>query len=80
MTFVMPDQDHLPRIRAGDGAVSDLALERLMKGHTLSLVAHRLTTIRHAQRIVVIEQGRIVEVGDHATLLQQQGLYALLQA
>ncbi|SIQ08484.1 ATP-binding cassette, subfamily B [Rhizobium sp. RU33A] len=56
------------------------ALEELSKGRTTLVVAHRLGTIRNADRIVVMQQGRIVEVGNHAELMERQGAYAKLAA
>jgi ATP-binding cassette subfamily B protein len=54
------------------------ALESLMRGRTTLVIAHRLATIRSADRIVVMEGGRIVEQGTHATLIGRGGLYARL--
>ncbi|MGA0608234.1 ABC transporter ATP-binding protein [Phenylobacterium sp. VNQ135] len=54
------------------------ALARLMAGRTTMLIAHRLSTVRGADRIYVIDRGRIVETGDHASLLKKRGLYARL--
>jgi len=54
------------------------ALETLMQGRTTIVVAHRLSTIENASRIVVLENGRIVEVGPHRTLLAANGLYTSL--
>lgn len=56
------------------------ALEDLSKGRTTLVVAHRLATIRNADRIVVMQQGRIVEVGNHAELMKREGAYAKLAA
>lgn len=54
------------------------SLEKLMTGRTSFVVAHRLSTIEHADRIVVMEHGRIVEVGRHAELLAGGGMYSHL--
>ncbi|RAK57887.1 ABC transporter ATP-binding protein [Phenylobacterium deserti] len=54
------------------------ALKRLMAGRTTILIAHRLSTVRGADRIYVIDKGRIVERGDHTSLINQRGLYARL--
>ena len=54
------------------------ALERLMVGRTTIVIAHRLATVRSADRIIVMDQGRIVEEGDHVTLSAAGGLYARL--
>lgn len=54
------------------------ALEALEKGRTTLVIAHRLSTVQHADRIVVMEQGAIVAQGTHAELLREGGLYASL--
>ncbi|MDO9429916.1 MAG: ATP-binding cassette domain-containing protein [Phenylobacterium sp.] len=55
-----------------------VALSRLMAGRTTILIAHRLSTVRGADRIYVIEKGKVVETGDHESLVQDAGLYARL--
>jgi ATP-binding cassette, subfamily B, bacterial len=54
------------------------ALERVMRGRTTLVIAHRLATIQKADRILVMDQGRIVEEGSHTQLLRRGGLYARL--
>lgn len=56
------------------------ALTRLMKGRTTIVIAHRLATVRAADRICVIESGRVVELGTHDALVREQGLYSRLAA
>jgi ATP-binding cassette, subfamily B, bacterial MsbA len=56
------------------------ALSHLMKGRTTLVIAHRLTTIEHADRVVVLADGQILEQGTHSELLQLNGLYARLHS
>ena len=56
------------------------ALDEAMKGRTTLVIAHRLATVLKADRIVVMDQGRVVEEGDHAQLVARGGLYARLAA
>ncbi|MFN2132925.1 MAG: ABC transporter ATP-binding protein, partial [Anaerolineae bacterium] len=74
-----------PRILILDEATSSVdtmtealiqeALQRLLSGRTAIVIAHRLSTVRNADRIYVIDEGRIVEQGTHAALLERRGLY-----
>jgi subfamily B ATP-binding cassette protein MsbA len=59
-------------------ALVQAALERLMEGRATLMIAHRLSTVRNADRIYVIEAGKVVETGSHAALVRKGGLYARL--
>jgi ATP-binding cassette, subfamily B, bacterial len=62
----------------GTEAIVEQALERLMEGRTVVVVAHRLSTVRRADRIAVVDAGRLVELGSHDELIEQGGHYARL--
>lgn len=52
------------------------AFESLVRGKTVLMIAHRLSTVQHADQILVLKDGKIVERGDHPSLLAQSGVYA----
>lgn len=52
------------------------AFEKLSKGKTVIMIAHRLTTVRNADRIFVLQEGQVEETGTHDSLVEQGGLYA----
>ena len=54
------------------------ALEKLMKGRTSIVIAHRLSTIRNADKILVLDKGEVSQVGNHAELMEQAGIYSEL--
>ncbi len=77
-----------PRVLVLDEATSALdaesehlvkeALDRLMRGRTTLVIAHRLSTVRDADRVVVLDRGKIVEVGTHHELMKHEGPYRKL--
>ena len=56
-------------------ALIEKGMDGLMEGRTVFVIAHRLSTVRNADAIMVLDHGRIVERGDHEDLLKQKGMY-----
>lgn len=79
-----------PRILILDEATSSVdseseylihrAMDRLMEGRTTFVIAHRLSTVKHADQIITLEHGRVSEVGDHSSLVEQDGVYSQMYA
>ena len=72
-------QETVTPFEATERAVQQ-AFETLAEGRTTITIAHRLSTVRDADQIVVLEHGRVAEHGDHASLLRSEGRYAALAA
>ena len=56
-------------------AIVQRGMDALMKGRTVFVIAHRLSTVKNANVIIVLDHGRIIERGDHEALLKQKGQY-----
>jgi ATP-binding cassette subfamily C protein CydCD len=70
----------LSSVDAENEAAIQQALERLQRGRTTLVIAHRLSSVMNANRIIVLEKGRLVETGQHGALVQAGGAYARLMA
>ena len=56
-------------------ALVQAGMDNLMKGRTVFVIAHRLSTVRNSEAIMVLDHGRIIERGDHDELISQKGVY-----
>ena len=54
------------------------ALEKLMAGRTTFIIAHRLSTVHNADKIIVLDEGKLIEAGTHSELISKNGLYSTL--
>ena len=79
-TPILVLDEALSAIDAENEAVIQEALDRLMRGRTTLILAHRLSSVIDCDRILVLDQGRVAEVGSHGELMQRGGVYATLMA
>lgn len=75
--IIIPDEATSSLDAESEALVQD-ALETLMKGRTTFVIAHRLSTVVNADKIIVLKDGRIAEMGRHAELMEKNGYYASL--
>ena len=78
VTFLLAPRNQRSNLDLRSERLVEAALEALLQGRTAIIVAHRLTTAMRADRIAVVERGRIVELGSHEELLERGGRYATM--